>query len=406
LCRYAATKEEKTFHHEGTKDTKEEFSRKESKVGMQRVLKLAAYAVFSVILLATSLDSARAQSGWQAEWEKTLAAAKREGTVVAGIPASSELRKAISGRFKEKFGIAIELQSSRGPENVTRIISEFSAGVRYFDILVAGGATPLALVAAGAAEEFLPYMILPEVRDPKNWWGGHIWEDNVSTKRYIYAFQCYTSETLWHNTSQVEPQEVRSFDDLLNGKWKGRMGFLDPRNPGSGQNTWSFLWKVKGEEYLRKLAQQDLLISQNLRQIAESLAKGKLAFTVGVSHYSYEPFMKAGLPVKPVPNIKEGAHANNGSGVVTVVKNPPHPNAAKVFINWLLGKEGQELYGKAMVQGTRRLDVNTKWLKEFGNEGCKDVMTVDDYYRLETHLESSVQKTRTPAIALANKLLK
>jgi iron(III) transport system substrate-binding protein len=366
--------------------------------------KLVVSVVFSLIFLAISGSLAGAQ--WQAEWEKTLAAAKKEGTVVAGIPASSELRKAIGTKFKEKFGIAIELQSSRGPENVTRIISEFSAGVRYFDILVAGGATPLALVAAGAAEEFLPYMILPEVRDPKNWWGGHIWEDNVSSKKYIYAFLCYTSETLWHNASQVESHEVRSFDDLLNGKWKGRIGFLDPRNPGSGQNTWSFLWKVKGEEYLRRLAQQDLLISQNLRQIAESLAKGKLAFTVGVSHYSYQPFMKAGLPVKPVPDIKEGAHANNGSGVVTVVKNPPHPNAAKVFVNWLLGKEGQELYGKAMIQGTRRLDVNTEWLKEFGIEGCKDVMTVDDYYRLETHLESSVLKIRSPAIALANKLLR
>lgn len=357
-------------------------------------------------LLLTFLPSPFQAAEWQNEWEKTLSASKKEGTAVIGIPASSELRKAISTRFKEKFGIAPELFPSRGPENVTRIISEYSAGVRYFDILVAGGATPLAMVAAGAADDFQPYMVLPEVRDSKNWWGGHIWEDNVSTKRHIYAFNCYTSETFWYNTGQVEPHEIRSFDDLLNPKWKGKIGFLDPRNPGSGQNTWTFLWKVKGEEYLGKLVQQEPLISQNLRQLAEALAKGRLAFTVGLSHYSYEPFLKAGLPVKPVPKIKEGAHANNGSGVVAVVKNPPHPNAAKLFVNWLLGKEGQELYGKAMVQGTRRLDVDTQWLKEFGIEGCKDVMTVDDYYRLETHLESSVAKLRKPAIALAEKLLR
>ena len=356
----------------------------------------------SLALLPSPIEAAE----WQTEWKKTLAAAKKEGTAVIGIPASSELRKAIGTRFKDKFGIAPELFPSRGPENVTRIISEYSAGVRYFDILVAGGATPLAMVAAGAADDFQPYMILPEVRDSKNWWGGHIWEDNVSTKRHIYAFNCYTSETFWYNTGQVEPDEIRSFDDLLNPKWKGKIGFLDPRNPGSGQNTWTFLWKVKGEEYLGKLVQQEPLISQNLRQLAEALAKGRLAFTVGLSHYSYEPFLKARLPVKPVPKIKEGAHANNGSGVVAVVKNPPHPNAAKLFVNWLLGKEGQELYGKAMVQGTRRFDVDTQWLKEFGIEGCKDVMTVDDYYRLETHLESSVGKLRKPAIALAEKLLR
>ena len=359
-------------------------------------------AALLAILATTSSHGAE----WQAEWERTLAAAKKEGTLVVGIPASGELRKAIDTRFKEKFGIALELFPSRGPETVTRIINEYTAGVHYFDLFVSGGAAPLPIVAAGAADDFQPYMILPEVKDPKNWWGGHIWEDNVSSKRYIYAFQCYTSETLWFNSAQVEPREIRSFDDLLNPKWKGRIGFLDPRNAGSGQNTWSFLWKVKGEEYLARLVQQDLLISQNLRQMGEALAKGKLAFTIGLSHYTYEPFMKAGLPVKPVPKIKEGAHANNGSGVVAVLKNPPHPNAAKVFVNWLLSKDGQETYGKAMVQGTRRHDVSTEWLKEFGIEGCKDIMTVEDYYRMETHLESSVIKLRTPAVALANKLIK
>jgi ABC-type Fe3+ transport system substrate-binding protein len=356
-------------------------------------------------LLAMFLSSSLLAADGQTEWERTLTAAKKEGTPVVGIPASSELRKGIGTRFKEKFGIDVELFPSRGPENVTRIIKEYSAGVRYFDVLVAGGATPLSMVAAGAADDFQPYMILPEVKDPKNWWGGHIWEDNVSTKRHIYAFLCYTSETFWYNAGQIEPQEMRSFDDLLNPKWKGRIGFLDPRNPGSGQNTWAFLWKVKGEEFLGKLVQQDLLFTQNQRQLAEGLAKGKLAFTIGLSHYSYEPFIKAGLPVKPVPNIKEGAHANNGSGVVTVVKNPPHPNATKVFVNWLLGKEGQEIYGKAMLQGTRRVDVDTQWLKDSGIEACKDIMTVDDYYRLETHLESSVNKLRKPATALADKLL-
>src|SRR5438093_7393337 len=356
-----------------------------------------------VALLAVFLPALLYSAEWQAEWEKVLAAAKKENTVVLGIPASTELRNAIGSKFKEKFGIAPELFPSRGPENVTRIINEYKSGVHYFDVLVAGGATPISMAASGAADDFQSYMILPEVKDPKNWWGGHIWDDNVKTKRYIYAFQCYTSETFWYNAGQVEPQEIRSFDDLLNPKWKGRIGFLDPRNPGSGQNTWSFLWKVKGEDYLAKLAQQALLISQNLRQIADALAKGKLAFTVGLSHYSYEPFMKAGLPVKPLPHIKEGSHANNGSGVITVVKNPPHPSAAKVFVSWFLSKEGQELYGKAMVQGTRRLDVNTAWLKESGVEACKDVMTVDDYYRLETHLESSFIKIRNPAIALANR---
>ncbi len=353
-------------------------------------------------LLAIPVACRRVASEWKKPWPRR----RKRASLSSAFPPAASCERRSDEKFKDKFGISIELLAARGPENVTRIITEYNAGVRYYDILVAGGATPLSMVAAGAADDFNAYMILPEVKDPKNWWGGHIWEDNVSTKKHVYAFLCYTSETWWYNSSQAEPSEIRSFDDLLNPKWKGRIGLLDPRNPGSGQNTWSFIWKTKGEEFLTKLAQQDLLINQNLRQLADGLAKGKLAFTLGLSHYTYDPFIKAGLPVKPVPRIKEGAHANNGSGVVTVVKNPPHPNAAKIFVNWLLSKEGQELYGKAMTQGTRRLDVSTEWLKEAGIQGCKDVMTVDDYLRLETHLESSVKKIRTPAIALATKLLK
>ena len=79
---------------------------------------LASVAALLAMLLACPLQSA----DWQTEWEKTLAAAKKEGTIVVGIPASSELRKAVDARFKEKFGIALELFPSLGknhPEHVS-----------------------------------------------------------------------------------------------------------------------------------------------------------------------------------------------------------------------------------------------------------------------------------------------
>lgn len=340
----------------------------------------------------------------QSDWDRTLTAAKQEGTLVVGIPASATLRNQLTTRFAEKFGIGLETLSARGPENVTRIMSEFTAGVRYFDLVIAGGVTPLPLVAAGATDPLEPYMILSEVKEAKNWWGGHVWEDNVSTNRFIYAFQCNLSETYWQNLTMAGAQKVRSFDEFLEPKWQGKIGLLDPRVPGSGQNSWTFLWKIKGEAFLRKLAQQNLLITQNQRQLAEGLAKGTLGLTMGVTFYTFEPFLKAGLPVGPIRNIKEGNQASNGSGVITVLKNPPHPNATKIFVNWLLSKEGQEMYGKIMVQGTRRLDVNTDWLKESGVEACKDVMKVEDYRRWETHSEAASGKYRKPAIALAKSL--
>ncbi|MGH7774123.1 MAG: extracellular solute-binding protein, partial [Candidatus Binatia bacterium] len=150
---------------------------------------------------------------------------------------------------------------------------------------------------------------------------------------------------------------------------------------------------------------QDLFLSANQRQLAESLAKGKLALTIGISYYTLQPFINASLPVKPLPTPKEGTYFSNGSGCVVIVKNPPHPNATKIFTNWLLSKEGQEVFGKAMGQATRRLDVETKWLQEFGIQAAKDFFNLEVYYKYQNHLEDAIEKFRRPSLEIARKLL-
>lgn len=351
------------------------------------------------------LIAAEARPAWQVEWEKTIESARKEGKVVAAIPASAELRKRIEEVFKSRFpGIELEIIPSRGPANVHRILSEQKAGIRYFDLLISGTSTPFALVKAGLVEPLEPFMVLPEVKDPKNWYGGYIWLDNA--KRFVYSFQAYQSENIWYNANIMKPEEIRSYDDLLNPKWKGKIGYLDPRTPGSGTATWAFLWKLKGEEYLRKLAEQDLLLSRDQRQLADSLAKGKIALTIGLTYYSFAPFLNAGLPLKPLPVPREGTYTSCGSGALSIVKNPPHPNAVKVFVNWLLSKEGQEIYGKAMGQATRRLDVDTKWLTQSGVRAAKDFLTVEEHFRLENYGENTVTETWGKSMKFANEILK
>ena len=88
-----------------------------------------------------------------------------------------------------------------------------------------------------------------------------------------------------------------------------------------------------------------------------------------------------------------------------VLKNAPHPNGAKLFVNWLLSKEGQEVFSKALGQGTRRLDVDTKWLKDIGVHAAKDTLTFDEYYQLENQSENKVLKIRKPAAIVARNLL-
>ena len=351
--------------------------------------------------------NAMAQVDWKKEWERSLQEAKKEGKIVAGIPARAELRKELERVFKPKFGIEMELMTARGPQNASRIAAESNAGVKYFDVFIGGSGTYESLVDSGMVEPLDSLLILPEVRDAKNWWGGHIWEDNISTNRFLYSFIADAGTGgFWYNTELAKPEELRALDDFLNPKWKGKVGFLDPRTPGSGQSVWSFLWGVKGEGYLKRLVQQELFVSRDQRQLGEALAKGKLAFALGVSFYTLEGFLSAKLPVKELPPVKEGLPASNGSGVIGVVKNPPHPHAARVFVNWLLPKEGQELYVKVMHQSTRRLDVDTKWLQEFGVRAAKDVLTVEEYHKVRNHLEDRYKKVRIPAAEFAEKILK
>jgi iron(III) transport system substrate-binding protein len=340
----------------------------------------------------------------QGEWEKAIDAGKKEGKVVVSIPASTELRKEVEKTFKQRFGIEAELIAGRAASIVGKIQQEAKSGANSFDLHLGGSESMVGgLLSEGLLEPFEAAMILPEIKNPNAWWGGHIWIDNA--RRYIYSSQAYQTENIWYNTDYVKPEEIRSFGDLLNPKWSGKIGYLDPRSPGSGTSIWSFLWQLRGETYLRKLVTQKMFIGRDQRQLAENLAKGKLALVVGLTYYSFLPFLKAGLPVKPLPNPRDEVYISGGSGNLTIIKGAPHPNATKVFVNWILGKEGQEIFSRTMGQGTRRLDVDTQWLKEFGVIAAKDSLTPDQYPKLENQSEDKVVKVREPAAEFARKIL-
>lgn len=344
-----------------------------------------------------------APSGGAAEWEKIVEAARKEGKVVASIPPSAQVRKGLEEAFAKRFGIVIESVPARGSTVIRRIVEESKAGVRYFDAHVGGTESVVkGLLPENVLDPVEPWFLLPEVKDQKNWWGGHIWIDNA--RRYIYGFAAYQTASLWHNTNLAKPEELRSFDDLLHPKWKGKIGLSDPRTPGSGASIWSYMMLIKGQEYLRKLAGQKMVLGRDLRLLAENLAKGRIAIALGIGYSESLPFVKAGLPVSALPTPKEGLYTTGGYGHLTVMKNPPHPNATKVFVNWLLGKEAQDIFSRAMGAPTRRLDVDTKWSGEIGVVAAKDGLTLEQFYRMENQSEERIYKIRDPAAALARKL--
>jgi len=368
---------------------------------LKRLLAVCLLLV-GVFLRVDSTVSADSQD----EWAKIIEAAKKDGKIVAGGPPTAILRQKYKDTFEKRFAVELELVSAPGPQNAGRATAEFKAGVRYFDVLHGGSGTLEPLVYDNVLAPFLDYMILPEVKDPRQWWGGHMWEDNVKTNRFIYSFSADFSTPPFYNTDLVKPGELSSYDDLLLPKWKSKIGFFEPRMPSAGQGLWGFLMKIKGKEFLQKLAEQNLFISRDGKQIADALAKGTLAVGLGVSQRFVDPYIKTGLPIKPLMSIKEGMGGSNGFGTVAVMKNAPHPNAAKVYINWLLGKEGQDLYGRALTQGTRRLDVDTKWLAKFDSAAAKDVMTPEEFEKVRFYGEDIITEWREPGGEFARKILK
>ena len=172
------------------------------------------------------------------QWQEVVSAAKEEGKVVVSIPPGAELRKSLKDVFEKRYGIELELVTGRGAAVAKKIADEFRAGLRLTDVHT-GGSAPILFGLTGMLEPVETQFILPEVREAKNWWGGHMYVDK--TKRYGYSFLAFVQDALWYNTDLMKPEELRSYDDLLHPKWHGKIGYSDPRRGGAGQGNWTFL---------------------------------------------------------------------------------------------------------------------------------------------------------------------
>ena len=318
-----------------------------------------------LLALALVLYTSLAWAQNSAEWDKLVADAKKEGKVVIIAPSDPQVREAIPKAFKEKYGITVEYLGGRSSDMAGRLRSERAAGVYSVDAALSG---TLTMASTFYGEKMLdpvrPILIDPSVTDPKKWKAGKLWFIDPDDKYILRIFSTRTP-MFYLNTKFVKPEEIKTAHDLLNPKFQGKIVTSDPTLAGVGSADCARYYVRYGEEFVKKLyIDQKMLISRDRRQIGDGLARGAYPIALGAEDEEMERLQKEGFPIHRVYSLEGMSDIVSPSvGHVGLFNQAPHPNAAKLFVNWIASKEGLEVYSRARGAVPNRNDIDaTKYL--------------------------------------------
>ena len=316
-------------------------------------LGLIAIALFFFVGVS---DSLAAQADvWKADWEKTLQAAKKEGQLV--LYGSADFENLFAEFHKKYPEIKVTGVFGRGADVAKRMMSERRAEKYLADLYVNGMTTGYnVFYKAKALDPIPPVLVLPEVTDATKWWQGrHHYVDPEG--HYLFNINGEARIVLAYNPKSVNPNEIKSYWDILNPKWKGKIVAYDPTLGGAG-DAMRFFYHHKGlgPDFIKRvLTETDLVISTDTRQMGDWLAGGKYAISIfaPISRMDLDVMQVQGLPVNwfDPEHLKEGAYVTAGSGGVALINKAPHPNVAKIALNWLLSRDGQIAYQRIFTEG-------------------------------------------------------
>ncbi|HEX3245043.1 MAG TPA: extracellular solute-binding protein [Chloroflexota bacterium] len=299
-------------------------------------------------------------SAWQAEWDQLVKAAEAEGSISIVTRIGDVYRNAIMA-FEEKFpAIHIEHQGMIALNFGPRVIAERKAGQYSWDVLLSTATTPLSVFRQeGILDPVRPLMFRSDVLDDSVWQEGFEggWRDN--DKKWAYAYGVTLNRSIWINTDMVKDDEIKTTLDLLDPKWKGKIVAADPRIGGFG-NMVTIMRLKYGDDVVAKLYKdQEVVVSQENRQTTEWLVRGRYPVGVqAVNDQVLQDFRAQGIGnnVKHLP-IEDADYVAATGNIVFAFNKAPHPNAAKLFVNWLLTQEGQTFWCERTQQNSRRIGV-------------------------------------------------
>ena len=320
----------------------------------------AAAIVAAVVALAAG--AALAQTAGNAEWDRLVAAAKKEGGIAVGGPQQPTARTYIVPRWAKDFPeIPMQFTGAGGADWAHRVKAERSNGKFEWDVRVSGPSDQIfAFATDGVFLPITPAIVLPDLKDPKTW--RRPWDEMFldSGKRMLGVGASPT--TVWYNAKTVDPAKVAKagLGVLLDPAYKGRIAWQDPRLTGPGINLAVLIHEVLGKDGLKRvIVDQDSVFYNRAVQATEALFRGKADFVVAMALDVVPTYAKAGMvfDVRPVGTDAKTAYLAAGGSALTLFDRAPHPNAARLFVNWILTKEIQEGLSQATKWDAVRADV-------------------------------------------------
>jgi iron(III) transport system substrate-binding protein len=298
-------------------------------------------AVLLACVLGSSVNAAADEAKSGNDWWRVVEAAKKEGQLTVYISGYEAVLPFFEKEFPE---IKLTAVTARGNQLGQRLLSERRAE-KYLADVVSSGANPNYQVfyPAKALAPIKAALILPEVVDQTKWYlNKHQYSDPESQYVFNYVGSA-TYGAVNYNSKLVDIKEFKSYWDLLNSKWKGKIEARDIREagPGAGNTRFFYYHSDLGPPFIRKLfGEMDATLFRDFRQGPDWLATGKFSICF---FCDVDVLKQQGLPVDTFgPRVfKEGGGLVQQFGTLSFVDRAPHPNAAKVFINWLLSRRGQ-----------------------------------------------------------------
>jgi iron(III) transport system substrate-binding protein len=263
-------------------------------------------------------------------WEQVVAAARAEGQVLLYVnPGTRPFMEHAIPAFQQEYGVQAEPVYMSGREVEERLYAEHGAGQYRADIVSAANASAYGLYKTGLLET----INLPNTRAITERL-RHIGPVGTYYPQYVDPYGILV------NIQQVPPERLPTrWADLLDPYYRGKIVLHDPTTAGGG-NTWLGLVHETpglGRPYLEQLARQDLLMVQQPTQVESMIARGERSIGLPIGLRALA--LQRGAPIQYVAP-QEGVFLIVSS--VAVAKNAPHPNAARVWANFMLSKRAQE----------------------------------------------------------------